>query len=61
MMCEHCVKRVKKALESLDGVNSCEVSLEKNNAIIMVSKDISNKYLKDSIKKEGYKVTKIIK
>ena len=27
MSCEHCVARVKKMLESLDGVSSAEVSL----------------------------------
>ena len=34
MTCMHCVGAVKKALESVDGVESAEVSLEQANAVV---------------------------
>ncbi|NOX38907.1 MAG: heavy-metal-associated domain-containing protein [Calditrichaeota bacterium] len=34
MSCNHCVMHVKKALESVPGVESAEVSLEKASAVV---------------------------
>jgi len=34
MTCEHCVKKVETALESVEGVNSCKVNLKKKSAVI---------------------------
>lgn len=34
MSCDHCVRSISKALESLEGVTKAEVSLEKHRAIV---------------------------
>lgn len=60
MMCEHCVSHVKNALEELDNVVSADVSLEKNQATVILSGEVNNDILKDAVVKAGYKVTKII-
>ena len=59
MMCMHCEARVKKLLESMDGVVSADVSHEKGTAVIELSKDISNNILKSAIEADGYKVIDI--
>ena len=56
MMCMHCVAHVKEALESLKGVKSVEVSLEKNEAVIASEKEIKDKDIEKVISKAGYKV-----
>ena len=56
MMCMHCVAHVKEALESLKGVKSVEVSLEKNEAVITSEKEIKDKDIEKVISKAGYKV-----
>ena len=59
MMCMHCEARVKKLLETTDGVSSAEVSHEKGTAVVTLSKAVSNETLKDIIEADGYKVTDI--
>ncbi len=59
MMCMHCVARVKKILESVEGVTLVDVSLDDKTAKITLSKEISNDYLKDVIEKDGYSVVEI--
>ena len=59
MGCQNCVKHVKEALENLDGVASAEVSLEKNNALITLSKDVADDIIKSAVDEAGYDVTKI--
>ena len=59
MGCQNCVKHVKEALEGLDGVNSADVSLEKNSAVVTLSKDISDEAIKNAIDEAGYDVTRI--
>ena len=56
MMCMHCSGHVKKALEALDGVVSAEVSHEKGNAVITLSKELSDEVITKAIEDEGYKV-----
>ena len=56
MMCMHCVAHVKNALEGIDGVKSVEVSLEKGEATLELTKDVSNNVFKEAIDKAGYKV-----
>ena len=56
MMCTHCSGHVKKALEALDGVVSAEVSHEKGNAVITLSKELSDEVITKAIEDEGYKV-----
>ncbi|MCR4798846.1 MAG: heavy metal translocating P-type ATPase [Lachnospiraceae bacterium] len=59
MMCQHCEKTVKTALESIDGVKSAEVSHEKNNAIVHLDKEIADDVLKKAVEDKDYKVTGI--
>ena len=54
MMCEHCVAHVKKALEAVDGVTSAEVSLEKKDAVVTLSKDVDSAALKKAVEDAGY-------
>lgn len=42
MSCAHCVARVKKALEAVDGVASVEVSLENAEAVVTGEFDVKN-------------------
>ncbi len=59
MMCGHCAATVKKALESVDGVVSAEVSNEKGEAVVTLNKEVSNETLKSAVEAKDYKVTDI--
>lgn len=56
MMCMHCVAHVKEALEGIKGVKSVEVSLERNEAVVELKKEVKDKVFADAISKAGYKV-----
>ncbi len=55
MMCEHCEKRVREALEALPAVTSADVSHEKGTAVVHSSEDIPTVKLKKAIEDAGYK------
>ena len=57
MMCEHCRSHVEKALSAVDGVSAVEVSLEDKNAVVSLSKDVSNDVLTAAVTEAGYTVT----
>ena len=59
MMCGHCEMTVKKALESIEGVNSAEVSHEKGTAVVTLEGDIADDVLKKAVEDKDYKVTSI--
>lgn len=59
MMCNHCVAHVEKALESVDGVSSVNVSLENNNATVTLSHPVDDATLAKAVTDEGYEVTSI--
>ena len=59
MMCEHCQKRVKDALEGIDGVASAEVSHEKGSAIVSLNPDVTDEALKKAVTDAGYEVKAI--
>lgn len=59
MMCNHCVAHVKKALESVDGVSSVNVSLENNNATVTLSHPVDDATLAKAVTDEGYEVISI--
>lgn len=59
MMCGHCEMNVKKALEALAGVDSAEVSHEKNNAVVALNTELSDEELKKAVADAGYSVTGI--
>ncbi|MGN0585173.1 MAG: heavy metal translocating P-type ATPase [Ruminococcus sp.] len=59
MMCGHCEMHVKKALESLKGVVSAEVSHTSGTAVVTMDDMLSDDILRNAVEKEGYKVTAI--
>ncbi len=59
MMCGHCAATVKKALEGVDGVEKAEVSHEKGEAVVTLSKDVANETLKSTVEAKDYNVTDI--
>ena len=61
MMCHHCEKAVKTALEALDGVAGAEVSHEKGTAVVELSADVSDAVLKKAVEAKDYTVKSIVK
>ncbi|MBR1476905.1 MAG: heavy metal translocating P-type ATPase [Lachnospiraceae bacterium] len=59
MMCAHCEATVKKALEALEGVSGAEVSHEKGNAVVTLSKDVDNAVLTKAVEDKEYKVVSV--
>lgn len=59
MMCGHCEKVVKTALEAIDGVESAIADHEKNEAVVKLSKNVDDSVLKETVEKLEYKVTEI--
>ena len=57
MMCGHCEATVKKALEALPGVESALVSHEKGEAVVALSKEVSDETLKQAVEEKDYEVT----
>jgi copper chaperone CopZ len=58
MSCEHCVKRVKKALESLAGIASADVTVGKA-LITFNEKVITETEIDKAIDNAGYTVIKV--
>ena len=57
MSCEHCVRAVKEALGSLNGVKSVDVSLEEKNAqVVYDDEHIKLSDMESTIVEEGYQV-----
>jgi len=54
MMCEHCVKHVKEALEGVDGVLSAQVVLKKKRATVTLGKDVADETLLSAVTAAGY-------
>ena len=59
MMCEHCVRHVREALESVEGVTDINVSLEENKATVKANPDKIQAMI-DAITAEDYEVTDVI-
>ncbi|MBQ7264397.1 MAG: heavy-metal-associated domain-containing protein [Synergistaceae bacterium] len=57
MMCQNCVRHVKKALESVAGVSSVEVDLEGKAATVTLSGDVGDDALSKAVVDAGYDVT----
>lgn len=56
MSCSHCVKRVKDALESVDGVRAAEVDLDTEQAVVTYDGAVSRDQLADAVADAGYEV-----
>ena len=59
MMCGHCEARVKKTLESIDGVKEAVVSHEAGTAVVTLNSKISDDVLKKAVEEKDYTVTGI--
>ena len=51
--------KVKKALESVDGVSGAVVSHEKNEAVVTLAKEVDDEVLKKAVEEQDYKVVAI--
>lgn len=56
IMCEHCEARIKAALESVDGIETAQVSHKTGTAEIELSKDVDNALISSAVENAGYKV-----
>ena len=56
MMCMHCVKHVKDALEKIAGVQA-DVDLEKKTAVCAAPDGVTAEQLTEAVKEAGYEVT----
>ena len=54
MMCEHCVKRVKETMLSIDGITSVEIDLKKKKVSYETSKEVSLEEIYSKIVSAGY-------
>ena len=56
MSCDHCIKHVTNALSDLDGVNSVDVNLSGNYAIITTANEVNDADIKAALDDAGYDV-----
>lgn len=56
MTCEHCVRTIRNALSSVEGVSKVEVFLDEGKAIVELEKDVPFKDLKRAVEEWGYRV-----
>ncbi|MEI3309553.1 MAG: cation transporter [Eggerthella lenta] len=56
MMCQHCVAHVKKALESVEGVEEAVVDLDAGTATAKLAHDVPEDALAAAIVEAGYEV-----
>ena len=54
MSCDHCVKHVKEALESVPGVKSAKVSLKEKTASVEHGDSVDLSALKAAVEDAGY-------
>lgn len=56
MMCPHCEAHVKTALEAIDGVETATPSHEQNQAVLTLSKEVSDDVIAKAVTEAGYKM-----
>ena len=54
MHCDSCVSSVRTALESVDGVDTAEVSLETQRATVSVTREVSPVFLQQAVQGAGF-------
>ena len=59
MMCPHCEARVKKTLESIEGVASAAVSHTAGTAVVDMANEVAGDVLKKAVEDQDYKVIEI--
>ena len=57
MMCQHCVARVKKALEAVDGVKEAVMDLDAKTAVARLAREVDDATLKAAVEEQDYEVT----
>ena len=60
MMCGHCEKHVKEALEAIEGITSVTASHEKAEVAIETSKEVDESAIKAAVEKAGYEYAGVI-
>ena len=60
MMCGHCEKHVKEALEAIEGITSATASHEKAEVAIETSKEVDESVIKAAVEKAGYEYAGMI-
>ncbi len=58
MMCQHCERHVKEALEKIDGVDSAVANHETNSVLVQLSKDVSEADFEKAVTDAGYTYVK---
>ncbi len=58
MMCPMCEKHVKNALEALEGVSAVP-NKDTKEAVVTLTKEVSNEALKEAVEQAGYKVLEV--
>jgi len=56
MSCNHCVMRVTKALQAIEGIKNVKVDLQSGEATYDEDKPIDRKVIAEQIRKAGYEV-----
>ena len=56
MACGHCKANVEKTLMALEGVTAAVVNLEKKEAVVTMSQEVSNEVLTNAVTDAGYTV-----
>ncbi|HHX01033.1 MAG TPA: heavy-metal-associated domain-containing protein [Firmicutes bacterium] len=59
MSCQHCVNRVKDALNAVEGIAVINVDLDNNVAMIEVPPFMDEVKIKDAVSEAGYEVKRI--
>jgi len=59
MSCEHCVKRVKNALEEITGISNVEVDLDSKIAKFDATDDVKDSDIKYAVEEAGYDVVNV--
>ncbi len=59
MMCGHCTGRVEQALLALEGVSGVVMSLEGKSATVIMSAEVSDQVLTDTVTQAGYQVVSV--
>ena len=58
MMCCHCEKHVKEALEKIDGVQEATADHEKKQVVVKLTKDVPDSAFEKAITEAGYTFVK---
>ena len=59
MKCENCVKHVKEAISSVEGVTSAEINLSTRSVLVETNTEVSDEAIKLAVNSEKYKVVEI--